>query len=140
MSNGNVVLTRGKSHLTEIDGKLYTSDPGAWREFCRPSQKRSIDDDPLSLSRKLGAGLLAAALIVGVAFRKRFTAEGFGLLVLMVVCYCMSLVPAISLGVDLFSTQGERFLYLPSAFACIAIVHLATIFVSRRRIRNTDRR
>lgn len=39
----------------------------------------------------------------------------------IVICFLVALLPCTSLGVDLHGTDGERFLYLPSVFACLFI-------------------
>ncbi len=39
----------------------------------------------------------------------------------MVILWIVSLLPYLSLGIDTFGSEGERYLYLPSVFLCIII-------------------
>jgi hypothetical protein len=39
-------------------------------------------------------------------------------------CVALACLPTISLGIDIHDTEGERFLYLPSAFCCWLIVEV----------------
>ncbi len=50
---------------------------------------------------------------------------------LLVASFLCSLSPVINLRLSLYDTQGERFLYLPSVFACIAIGYVSIMFVRR---------
>jgi protein O-mannosyl-transferase len=58
------------------------------------------------------------------------------ILLLLPALFLVSLLPAINLRVDLYSSWGERFLYLPSAFACLFIAYLLGVLFHRRIIRN----
>jgi hypothetical protein len=40
----------------------------------------------------------------------------------------VSVLPYLSLGVNIHTTEGERFLYLPSIFATILLIHFITSF------------
>lgn len=48
--------------------------------------------------------------------------------------YIGSLTPVVTLDIRLFDTQSERFLYLPSAFACLGAVVLADMIFRRRHV------
>jgi hypothetical protein len=54
---------------------------------------------------------------------------------LLVASYLICLAPVITLPVSLFDTQGERFLYLPSAFACLLLVYLVADLIPSLRQR-----
>lgn len=45
--------------------------------------------------------------------------------------FLCSLLPVISLRLSLYTTLGERFLYLPSAFFCIVISYLSAVIMRR---------
>lgn len=53
--------------------------------------------------------------------RRKMGAPGY-FLPLIVALLFVSLLPYLSLGIDTHSEEGERYLYLPSIFACIALV------------------
>ncbi|HEX6624296.1 MAG TPA: hypothetical protein VF064_11325, partial [Pyrinomonadaceae bacterium] len=40
--------------------------------------------------------------------------------------FLAALLPAINLRIDVFTTHGERYLYFPSAFFCVALAHVLT--------------
>jgi protein O-mannosyl-transferase len=96
------------------------------------------------LHRALGAGrgpLLVVAvgalglltwLTLSVLRRPRAhsLAASIGTLGTLTACYGVLLIPVLQMRVSLVNTQGERFLYLPSAFLCMA---LATLLVRRIR-------
>ena len=76
------------------------------------------------------AGHMALLMAVVVLWWKRLTdGSGQELLVIGVIiwgCFGLSLIPVLNLGISSFDTQGERFLYFPSAFFCLgAAVFLA---------------
>lgn len=52
---------------------------------------------------------------------------------LLVASFLCSLLPVINLRLSLFDTQGERFLYLPSAFSSIALAYVSMILIRRTR-------
>ncbi len=54
---------------------------------------------------------------------------------LMLLLFVCALLPVINLRINVFDTQGERFLYLPSAFYAPAIVYLFAWTPWRRRAR-----
>lgn len=80
----------------------------------------------------IGALGVLAWLTVSVLRRRRAHGPGFplGALGTSAVCYGILLIPVLPLRVSLVNTQGERFLYLPSAFLCMA---LATLLARRLR-------
>ena len=45
---------------------------------------------------------------------------------LMVLLFACALLPVINLRINVFDTQGERFLYLPSAFSAAALAYLCS--------------
>jgi len=52
---------------------------------------------------------------------------------LLVASFLCSLLPVINLRLSLYDTQGERFLYLPSAFSSIALAYVSMILIRRTR-------
>jgi protein O-mannosyl-transferase len=60
-------------------------------------------------------------------------AEQNKLVLLLVVAFLFSLLPVINLRLSPFDTQGERFIYWPSAFASMLVAHLAFILLRRRK-------
>lgn len=48
--------------------------------------------------------------------------------------FLCALLPAINLRIDVFTTHGERYLYFPSAFFCVALAHVLLNSMKRRRL------
>lgn len=64
--------------------------------------------------------LLSCFILIAVRYKKiTHGAKGFRLIVVILLC---SFLPYLSLGINTHSVEGERFLYMPSAFACMFIV------------------
>lgn len=61
--------------------------------------------------------LLAVIQFIAWFKYKRFNKKSIS----VAICFLLALLPCTSLGVDLHGTDGERFLYLPSIFACVFI-------------------
>lgn len=85
--------------------------------------------------------LLVVGFVVGVIimptfalYKKVSLSNGWPLIILLVSCYLVSLVPVATMSVALFETQNERFLYLPSAFACIIVASLVAVVFDRSRL------
>jgi hypothetical protein len=55
------------------------------------------------------------------------------LLFLLLISFLCSLLPVITMGISIFDTSGERFVYLPSVFISIAIAYISAIFVTKRK-------
>jgi hypothetical protein len=55
-------------------------------------------------------------------------------LVLLLISFLCSLLPVITMGISVFDTSGERFVYLPSIFTSIAIAYISAIFVTKRKL------
>ena len=55
-------------------------------------------------------------------------------LLTLAVLFLVSLVPVISLRLSLYETLGERFLYLPTVFACLLIAHVCSLLIRNRRV------
>jgi hypothetical protein len=75
-----------------------------------------------SLLPLLAAGTVLALLFLCFLCRDRLRDRRWSVGVLFGICYLAALVPVITMPVGITDTQGERFLYLPSAFACLALV------------------
>lgn len=70
-------------------------------------------------------------LIVWSASRRSFRIPA--ILYFLVVAFIVSLVPVINLGISLITTQGERFIYLPSLLFSILIVVVCDYIIKKRR-------
>jgi hypothetical protein len=55
-------------------------------------------------------------------------------LLTLAVLFLVSLLPVISLRLSLYETLGERFLYLPTVFACLLIAYLCSLLIRSRRV------
>lgn len=101
---------------------------------------------PFLESRALSPVLIAVGCVVVAALaatlarpKGRDALAGFvrrnGFLWLLVALFLAALAPAINLRIEVFTTQGERFLYLPSVFSslALAVVVLRPARGSRRR-------
>lgn len=55
-------------------------------------------------------------------------------LFLLLIFFLCSLLPVITMGINVFDTSGERFVYLPSIFTSIAIAYISTVFISHRKL------
>jgi len=55
-------------------------------------------------------------------------------LLTLAVLFLVALLPVISLRLSLYETLGERFLYLPTVFACLLIAHICSLLIRNRRV------
>lgn len=55
-------------------------------------------------------------------------------LLTLAVLFLVSLLPVISLRLSLYETLGERFLYLPTVFACLLIAYVYSLLIRSRRV------
>ncbi len=78
----------------------------------------------------LGAGILAAILVA--RGRKIHLKKRVVHLILLGACFFLSLLPVLTMKVSVQTTQSERFLYLPSAFAVILLCSLITLVPGRK--------
>ena len=79
--------------------------------------------------------LLASAFIIRARQYHRAqkrTQNGF--VILLLVLFLLSLLPAINLRLGLYESLGERFLYLPTVFACLLMSYVATVLVRNPKI------
>jgi hypothetical protein len=59
--------------------------------------------------------------------------QPYNICIFAFVCFVISILPYLSLGIDTHGVESERFLYLPSIFICLLTVHLIfKLFISRR--------
>ncbi len=89
---------------------------------------------PLVMLLGLGGLFAVAAGVLSWVRRGRagiFTRQT-GLLVCFISCLGVSLVPVLTERVSLLNTECERFLYLPSVFACCAGSLLLSLILSKR--------
>lgn len=84
---------------------------------------------------------LACALLIVLLLRRRraiyqrsVRREQNSLVLFLVVMFILSLLPVINLRLSLFDTQGERFVYWPSAFTSIMIAYLSFILLRSKKI------
>ena len=66
-------------------------------------------------------GLGVGGIVLALALFFRASRAEKSILFALLFSFSISLIPILSLGVNLFDTQGERHLYYPSAIACITI-------------------
>ena len=55
-------------------------------------------------------------------------------LLTLAVLFLVSLLPVISLRLSLYETLGERFLYLPTVFACVLIAYFGSLLIRSRKV------
>jgi positive regulator of sigma E activity len=55
-------------------------------------------------------------------------------LLALLLMFLFSLLPVINLRLSLYDTQGERFVYLPTIFACLALAYLSAILFRNTRV------
>ncbi len=80
-------------------------------------------------------GLLSMLLVCrhkGQSARRRKQQNLF--LFLLLISFLCSLLPVVTMGISVFDTSGERFVYLPSIFGSIAISYISAIFISKRNL------
>src|SRR3989440_2785490 len=84
--------------------------------------------------------LIAITAIAIAAFVRRRLYEALErriqnrFLLTLVVLFLVSLLPVISLRLSLYETLGERFLYLPTVFACLLIAYISSLWIRNRRV------
>jgi protein O-mannosyl-transferase len=85
------------------------------------------------------AVLFVAAVGILLAYRHKLTPSAIrkqqnGVLLLLLVLFLCALFPVIMMGISVFDTSGERFLYLPSVFTSIAVAYTSVILIANRRV------
>jgi hypothetical protein len=84
-----------------------------------------------------GVCLLLGVVAAMLRFRfKALKTTPWHLLPLLALSFIGSLIPVATMNVGMFDTQSERFLYLPSAFACIGAAVLIDILFRPRKVAN----
>lgn len=83
--------------------------------------------------------LVAAAAAAAIVMRRRFyqAAERNHqnrFMFMFAALFLMSLLPVLNLRLSLYQTQGERFLYLPTVFACLLIAYVAVLLIRRATV------
>ncbi len=87
---------------------------------------------PLLLS--LPGLAMAVFLFVLLKRARPLRTSSFPIITALVGCWVVSLLPVATLRVGFSDTQAERFLYLPSVFACIALVAAFGAVIARRSL------
>lgn len=82
-----------------------------------------------------GCGFAIIILLIAAFISLRKNKEKPMFAGFLFVVFISLLLPYLSLGINTHSSEGERFLYLPSVFVCMLIVHV--IFASVRKINNS---
>ncbi len=81
---------------------------------------------------------IAAIATGGVARRWSFNAPERKFqnrfLLTLIVLFLVSLLPVINLRLSLYKTLGERFLYLPTVFACLLIAYVCSLLIRNRKV------
>jgi protein O-mannosyl-transferase len=104
-----------------------------------PPELSNILLKPLKSPVFILLALICASLFILLVLRRRRLEdraarnEQNGLALLLIASFILSLLPVINLRLSLFDTQGERFLYWPSAFVAILISYLSLILLRGRR-------
>jgi protein O-mannosyl-transferase len=104
-----------------------------------PAELSNILLKPLKSPVFILLALTCASLFILLLLRRRRLEdraarnEQNGLVLLLIASFIFSLLPVINLRLSLFDTQGERFLYWPSAFVAILISYLSLILLRGRR-------
>ena len=84
--------------------------------------------------------LIAIAAIAIAAFVRRRLYEAWEMkiqnrfLVTLVALFLVSLLPVINLRLSLYETLGERFLYLPTVFACVLIAYVCAFLIRNQKV------
>jgi hypothetical protein len=76
-------------------------------------------------------GIVACAVLLR---RRCFRSEQGLLLCVMILCFYASLVPVLTMRIGIYDTMGERFLYMPSVFACASLILFIFILSGSRRL------
>lgn len=104
------------------------------RVFCPPiSFELYSSVDKTAVFVLLGVSLAAVAHRLFSARYRLATPQGL-LGALLVVAFFVSLFPVLTLSVSVFNTEGERFLYLPSVFACSALAVAVALVVHKTKL------
>ena len=103
-----------------------------------PSQWSVFLLKPLQ-SRLFGIIALVFSVIVAILVisrRKRYgrleRGEQNRYLLTVLLLFLFSLLPVINLRLSLYDTQGERWVYLPSVFICLALSYLSAILIRNK--------
>jgi hypothetical protein len=102
--------------------------PGAWLSFLfKPLQS------PVFYLMVL---LIATGAATAILLRRRFyqRAERMNqnrFILMLAALFLIALLPVINLRLSLYQTLGERFLYLPTVFACLLIAYVATVLIRK---------
>ena len=79
--------------------------------------------------------LVVIIVIVIVLVRKKMKQQNQGYFLQLIICFLfLSILPYVSLGIDTHSVEGERYLYLPSIFASLAIVLVIQKVIRAKRL------
>jgi hypothetical protein len=98
--------------------------------FLKPLKSRAFMLLALAFISTLTALLVFRHKRQGSTMRR----EQNRLLFLMLVSFLFSLLPVITMGINVFDTSGERFVYLGTVFSSIAIAYACATFIANRRI------
>jgi len=102
--------------------------PGAWLSFLfKPLQS------PVFYLMVL---LIAAGAATAILLRRRFYQHADRInqnrfILMLATLFLMALLPVINLRLSLYQTLGERFLYLPTVFACLLIAYVAAVLIRK---------
>jgi hypothetical protein len=96
-----------------------------------PFRLYTMSQQPLAFwATGFAAGIVASVFIV---HRRWFRAVNWSFVILLGVCYLVSVLPVLTMELNLFESQGERVLYLPSTFACLLLVYFAATCIPQAR-------
>ncbi len=82
------------------------------------------------------AYFIAAAIVFVITavilLAKKGALKQSRLFVMNLIFFLISILPYVSLGINTHQVEGERFLYLPSAFACVALITILFAVFQKR--------
>ena len=94
--------------------------------------------DDFSIILLLAFGFTIGVVATATVFRrKQLSLFGLPIVGLFVICYLFALIPVINAAPRLNDTISERYLYLPSVFACLLLPYLSTVCIPRTRLLKT---
>jgi hypothetical protein len=120
--------TLGAIVFTHLAKSLYAYWP-AWVEPLRTALGRG---DPVALLVLATVTIATAAFVLRVLLRNR---RRLGPSALAATAWRLAMLPVITLPTRLFTAESDRFLYLPSAFAVIALAWLVIVVAPAPRAR-----
>lgn len=110
---------------------LLPALPSQWSLFLfKPLQSRTFGIIALVFSAIVAIAIITRRQMYARVERR----EQNGFLLALLLMFLFSLLPVMNLRLSLYDTQGERFVYLPTIFTCLALAYLSAILVRNTRV------